>query len=163
LAPLGSGSDAGTPGLEHDRTSGRVLFTVLFIVILVGIGASGSKKARSRLRELAELRETIDAGGIGIPLRVVTQSSELRDGRVIATRYTLELPEGTRVERRCVASRPPFMLQAAPDHALALRHPQRPELVALLDRDLHSLELDAGEADRVRKRHRDQRDAARGA
>lgn len=146
---------------EHERLGGRIALVVLGSVGLLLLGGLGSVVARARLREIANARETIHAGGVELVLRVVDTQQVIAEGRAVAIEYTLELPGGRTLECRRPADRPPFLLHVATRRVLGLGHPQRPELVVLLDPDLGPLEVEPDEGDRVRARYQAQRDAQR--
>lgn len=146
---------------EYQRTYGRVTFTGLLVVMLIGAGVALSTSSRRKLRELADVREIIHAGGVAVPLVIDSQRSEVHQGRVIAIDYTLRLPGGGIVERRCLPERPPFLLHVATNRVLGLVHPRRPDLIVILEPDLAPLEVEPSEAEMVRKRYQAQREASR--
>lgn len=144
---------------EHERLGGRIALVVLGTLGLMLIGGLGSAVARARLHEIANARETIHAGGVELVLRVVDEQQVVAEGRTVAISYTLERPDGRTFEHRRPADRPPFLLHVATRRVLGLGHPQRPDLVVLLDPDLGPLEVEADEGDRIRARYQARRAA----
>ena len=139
---------------EVDRFFGRVALTAFGIGVLLTIGVWGSREARRRLRALAEVREVIHAGGREVVLHVAEERPVIaEDNHVVAIRYVLELPDGSAIERLRSAARPPYLLDVATRRVLGVQHPQRPELLVVLDPDLGPLDVEPAEVERVRARY----------
>ena len=139
---------------ELDAASGQRLVVWLLGGLLVVVGGGLLLAMRQGRVQLAQTREVILAGGHEVLLKLLGEREELTNGQHVRTVYLLALPDGTVLERDRAPADPPFVIDVAKKLVLGLQHPQRPELVALLDVDLGPLEVPPGEASRVRDRYR---------
>lgn len=139
---------------EVDDVWGSLALMVLGVALLSIAGLLAIGGSFSKLQALREERRVIMDDADELLLRVVSERQDRRKEELVSVTYVLALPSGQAIEHVRRPGDPPFLVDAAKNLVLGLKHPER-DTVVVLGPNLEPLDVDGAETKRVRSLYRD--------
>jgi hypothetical protein len=133
---------------------GELMLILLVLAILVPVSLGMIREPRLRLRELAQIRETLHSDPEEVIFPVLSvHRHEVKD-KLVSTEYNLELPDGATMTESFPDGERPLFVELDESRVLGLRRRGPSGHVIVLRDDLSPLAADEHEDERVRLRHR---------